>query len=251
MDEVLRLKEVAQDVQPDCVFHLAGFTSATRDRSAVIPTFQTNLVSTVNLLSALTESGCKRIVLAGSLEEPQTVEEEVSSPYAASKWASTVYARMFWRLYRTPVAVARIFMVYGPAQRDVKKLIPYTILKFLRQRAPEVSRGTRLVDWVSVRDVVSGLIALGHASGVEGETVDLGTGILTSVREVVETIRRLMESNITPEFGVMVERQHEQVRKADVARTSTLLGWSPAVALETGLTETIDYYREHLEKYRS
>jgi len=76
--------------------------------------------------------------------------------------------------------------------------------------------------------------------------VDLGTGVGTSVREVVEAIAGLMESRMALSFGDMPERQDEQVRIADVARTEALLGWKPGVALRDGLPQTIAYYRSLL-----
>ena len=57
-------------VQPEGVFHLAGCVTGGRGLEAVLPTLEHNLHATVNLLTALTELGCGRIVLAGSLEEP-------------------------------------------------------------------------------------------------------------------------------------------------------------------------------------
>ena len=57
-------------VRPEVVFHLAGCVIGARGLEAVLPTLEHNLHATVNLLIALTELGCGRIVLAGSLEEP-------------------------------------------------------------------------------------------------------------------------------------------------------------------------------------
>jgi nucleoside-diphosphate-sugar epimerase len=242
-DDAPAIARLVGKVSPDTIFHAAGFTSAARDLSAVVPSFQANLVSTVNLLTAASEAGCQRIVLSGSLEEPQTPNAVPSSPYAASKSAASMYAQMFWQLYRTPVTVARIFMVYGPAQRDLKKLIPYTILSLLQGMPPQLTSGTRQVDWVFVDDVVRGMIELGKAEGVDGTSVDLGTGVATSVREVVETIAALMEPAMPPTFGEVPDRPDEQIRVADVARTEALLGWKPTVALRDGLMQTIAYYR--------
>jgi UDP-glucose 4-epimerase len=243
-DHTGALARLIGDLRPDTIFHIAGYTSAARDLSAVVPSFQANLASTVHLLTAAAETGCRRIVLAGSLEEPQALDAAPSSPYAASKAAATTYARMFWQLFRTPVTVARIYMVYGPAQRDLKKLIPYTILSLLQETRPRLTSGTRQVDWVFVDDVVRGLIEMSKAEGVEGTTVDLGTGVATSVRDVVETIASLMESETRPTFGDVPDRPDEQLRVADVARTEALLGWKPSTALREGLMQTIAYYRD-------
>ena len=72
------LRKVFDKVRPDYVFHLASHVSGSRDLSAVMPTFRDNLTTTVNLLTLATEFGCKRIVLAGSLEEAATGERRRS-----------------------------------------------------------------------------------------------------------------------------------------------------------------------------
>lgn len=244
LDDAAGVANVVRSVRPDYMFHLAAITSASRDRSMVLPTFQTNLVSTLNVLNAVAEVDCRRVVLAGSLEEPES-NAAPSSPYAASKTAATNYARMFWELYKTPVITARIFMVYGPGQRDTKKLIPFTILSLLREEPPAVSAGTRLVDWVYIDDVVAGLISLARAPGIEGQSIDIGSGVLTSVRDVIVSITKAVGSKVQPAFGAVPERPAEQVRAADTARTAALTGWKPAVTLAEGLQRTVDYYREH------
>lgn len=245
LEDIGALTQLMRVVRPDTIFHVAGFTSASRDLSAVIPSFQANLVSTVHLLTAAANTGCRRIVLAGSCEEPQGTDAP-SSPYAASKSAASAYAQMFWQLFRTPVTVARIFMVYGPAQRDLNKLIPYTTLSLLQGARPKLTSGLRKVDWVFIDDVVRGLIALSLAVGVEGTAVDIGTGVGTSVREVVEIIAALMGCGMALSFGEIPDRQDEQVRLADADRTEALTGWKATTALREGLTQTVAYFRSLL-----
>jgi UDP-glucose 4-epimerase len=250
LDDHAKIKDLLLSIKPDFIFHLAGFTSASREVSAVLPAFHANLVATINLLTAFAEAGGERMVLAGSFEDPTGGDDPPSSPYAASKWAGSGYARMFQRLYQTPVTLARIFMVYGPGQRDTTKLIPSSILSALGGVNPQIGSGTREVDWIYVDDVISGLIALGEAEGVEGQGVDIGTGVLTSVREVVEKISNRINPAVQPVMGAVRDRPDEQVRAAELERTQSLLGWKPKVDLEEGLRRTIDYYREHLERYR-
>jgi len=243
------LAQVLRRARPDYVFHLAGFTSAARELNAVLPSFHTNLASTVNLLTAVAEVGCKRLVLAGSLEESAIAFSSPSSPYAASKWAASTYARMFWQLFQTPVTVARIFMVYGPGQRDVSKLIPYTILKLLQRGDLQFSSGLREVDWVFVEDVARGLVSLSQAQNVNGESLDLGTGLLTSVRDVVERLVQSIDPSARPVFGALQERPAEQICHADLVRTEALSGWKPTVRLDEGLRRTVDHYVQWRELY--
>jgi UDP-glucose 4-epimerase len=231
-------------VQPDVVFHLAGCVTGGRDIEAVLPTLEHNLHGTVNLLLALTELGCGRIVLAGSLEEPAEEGTQVcGSPYAASKWAARAYSRMFHTLYGTPVVNARIFMVYGPGQQPYKRLVPYVISSLLSGKAPKLTSGERKVDWIYIDDVIEGLLACARSQDVLGGTVELGSGCLTEVRAVALLIARMMGTEIRPEFGALTDRQMEQVRVADARRTYDQLGWQPRTSLETGLRTTIAWFQ--------
>jgi UDP-glucose 4-epimerase len=237
-------------IQPRCVFHLASHVVGARDLDQVPSTLRDGLVATVNILTAAARHGGPRVVLAGSLEEPETEGElpVPSSPYAAAKLASAAYARMFHALYELPIVHARIFMVYGPGQRDLRKLVPYTILALLRGEAPKVSSGDRLVDWVYVEDVARGLIVLGEKEGIEGQRIDLGTGVLASVREIVLELSRLVRPDLSPDFGAVAARPMEQVRSADIDATLRATGWGPVVSLQEGLERTVRWYAEQAEK---
>lgn len=234
-------------VQPEWIFHLASCVTGGRDMELVRPTFEANLSSTVNLMEAAArQGGCRRFVLAGSLEEPDAVQSPPSSPYAAAKAAATAYARLFHSLYDFPAVIARIFMVYGPDQKDARKLVPYVIDSLLRGETPRLSSGTREVDWIYVDDVVDGLIRLAAAPGLEGRTLDLGSGELVPVRDVVERIARLMNSSAPLHFDPAADRPMEQIRTADAARTESLAGWRPRVTLDEGLLATIAWHRRRM-----
>jgi nucleoside-diphosphate-sugar epimerase len=231
-------------VQPEVVFHLAGCVTGARGLEAVLPTLEHNLYATVNLLIALTELGCGRIVLAGSLEEPaEGALESCSSPYAASKWAARAYARMFHALHKTPVVNTRIFMVYGPGWQPDSRFVPYVISSLLSGEAPKLTSGERKVDWIYIDDLIEGLLACAKSDDVLGKTVDLGSGCLTEMRSVALLIAQLIGTEIRPEFGSLPDRPMEQVRAADVRRTYDQLGWQPRTSLETGLRNTIAWYR--------
>ncbi len=241
------IREALGRIRPAVLYHLAGHTSAARDAQLVIPILRSTLLTTVNLLAAASEMDCQRIVLAGSLEEPEDHGGEVvpSSPYAAAKWASSGYARMFWQLFSTPVVMTRIFMVYGPGQEDRLKLVPYVIGRLLQGVAPTLGSGRRLVDWIYVEDVVEGLLRAGDAPQLEGRTVDLGSGTLVPVREMVAKLVRLMGSYVEPLFGALPDRPNERERAADSVDAYAKLRWKPTTSLDVGLALTVDWCREH------
>src|SRR5262249_11445528 len=242
------VKRVVDRVRPEIIFHLASHVKGAPDLEHVLPTFRSNLQSTVNLLTVTAECNCPRVVLTGSLAEPELENGErfPSAPYAAAKWASSAYARMFHELYKLPVVIARVFMVYGPAQIDLTKLIPYVTLSLLQGKTPKISSGERLVDWIYVSDVVNGFLALAQTADVDGATLDLGSGSLVSIRAIVEQLARLIGGKA--DFGALRDRPLEPVRVAKIAETLARIGWKPEVSLQNGLERTVQWYREEFER---
>ena len=252
LSEHSSIRDLLRDVKPDIIFHLASHVTGARDRDLVIPTFKNNLITTVNLLTAASEIGCNRIVLAGSMEEPWTDSNFAIpvSPYAAAKWASSTYGRMFHLLYQLPVVILKVFMVYGPDQKDLKKLIPYAINSLLKKEPPKLSDGKRRVDWVYVEDVVKGFLLAALSPNIEGKTIDVGTGELIKIRFVVELICKLIGSNKKPIFGAVNKRPFEQEPIANIERTNKLIGWKPKTGIEEGLKRTIKWYKENSQKHK-
>lgn len=244
-----QVKKIVGEVRPEVIFHLASHVKGAPGLEHVLPTFRSNLQSTVNLLIVAAETNCRRVILTGSLAEPEVENGETfpSAPYAAAKWASSGYARMFHALYKLPVLIARVFMVYGPGQMDVTKLIPYVTLSLLQGKTPKISSGERLVDWIYVSDVVDGFLALAQAPDVDGATLDLGTGSLVSIRGIVQQLVTSIGGGVNAEFGALPDRPLEPTRLAKTAETFARIGWKPQVSLQEGLKRTVDWYRGKLE----
>ncbi len=244
LTDVEAVRTMMAQTQPHVIFHLGGMVSARQDMDLVLPMLQNNLLGTVHLLLATVEAGCERIVTVGSSEAPAaaTPYDGLTSPYAAAKAAASMYARMFRTAYGLPVVLVRPFMTYGPRQERTK-LIPYTILALLRGENPQLSSGGRMCDFVYVLDVVRGLLQAGLQPNLEVETIDLGTGKGTLVRDVMELLVELSGSAARPMFGVVPDRPGERPQVADREATRRLLGWEPLWSLRDGLTETVAWYR--------
>jgi UDP-glucose 4-epimerase len=244
------VRELVRRVEPDVVFHLASGVSGDRSPDLVLPMLHANLVAAVNVMLACQEARCRRLVLAGSMEEPDVGDAGAvaQSPYAAAKWAALAYARMFHALYELPVVHLRIFMVYGPGQRDLRKLIPYVTTSLLRGEAPDLMSGEREVDWIYVDDVVDAFLAAAVTSRVEGASLDIGSGRLVPVREVVAHLGRIVGGGIEPNYGALPDRKLERVRSADPAPAAAAIGWRPRRSLGDGLARTVDFYRAELAR---
>jgi UDP-glucose 4-epimerase len=237
-------RRLIRAVRPDATFHLASLATGSRALEMVLPIFKNNFMTAFNLLISSAENSAGRMVLAGSFEEPDEADSAPCSPYAAAKWSASGYARMFHALYQVPIVIAKIFMVFGPGQWDHTKLVPYVSLSLLRGEAPKLSSGLRMVDWIYVDDVVDGLIRCAEAPGIDGRTVELGSGEMHSIREISERLRDLMPRGIDPLFGALPDRPFEPSREADIAASHHLTGWRPSTPLGTGLARTIEWYKE-------
>jgi len=243
------VEEVFKLAQPEVVFHLSGHGVGSPDLENVLPTFRNDLLTTVNALTVATQQRVRRFIIAASLEEPQpgAADQIPSSPYAAAKWASGSYARMFYRLYGTPIVITRPMMTYGPGQKP-HKLIPYVTCALLQGQTPKLSSGNRGADWVYVDDVMDGMLAAAVTPGVEGCSIDLGSGVLVSIRDVVLQLTEIIGNGIAPEFGTLPDRPMEKVRIADIAEACKKLGWKQQTSLRAGLQQTVEWNRNELAR---
>ena len=234
------VRDVVESVAPDWIWHLAGYAEGLPGAEHLLPSFHGDLRTTVNLLAASIGVVRERIVITGSLEEPDSFP--ASSPYAVAKQAGVQYARACRDLYDLPVAVARVFMTYGPGQRE-RKVIPYAIRCFLAGQAPQLGAGHRRVDWIYVDDVVDGLLACSQQAAALDEPCELGSGHLVSIRDVIATIRALMPGSPEACFDSQPSRGQERERAAQFG-TQQRIGWRPQVSLTDGLRRTIAALRD-------
>jgi nucleoside-diphosphate-sugar epimerase len=186
--------------------------------------------------------GCDRVIITGSSEE-LTFESGAGglSPYAATKTAIGIYSRLFSANYGLPVVTARLFHVFGPGQRE-DKLIPYVIRSFASGMQPRLGACRRICDLVFVEDVVEALVCLVQKPTIPGGQLDIGTGVGSTLRDVVLGIKCMMDSNIEPVFATRTEDSRcPQI--ANSPRTTELLGWTAKTLVPDGLVKTIKYER--------
>jgi UDP-glucose 4-epimerase len=240
LDDLNTAQRVLEEIQPNIIYHLAGMATASNSVTNVLPTYHSLVTSTVNLLTIAAALDCQRIILVGSTNEPS--HQDPNSPYAAAKSAATMYGRLFQKLYKLPLVIARTSVAYGPGQPS-DKLIPYVMSHLLNAQRPKLSTGAWKTDWIYIDDVVDGLFCCATVPNIEGETIDIGTGQYTSVREVVEKLVHIMEPPVTPLFGVLPDRHAEYTPVADTAKTWEKLHWKAKTSIEEGLRKTVAFIK--------
>lgn len=158
--------------------------------------------------------------------------------YAASKAAAWQFCRMYARVHGWPIIGAMIFQAYGPGQ-PASQLIPSACRAALAGETFPMTEGYQVRDWIYVEDVIAGLVTILGANLSAGKTVELGTGVATSVRRVVEMVFQSTDSSGRPEFGALPSRPGEEGRQtADASATHDLIGWRSVIPLTEGLRRT-------------
>src|SRR5690606_35695656 len=153
-----------------------------------------NVLGTIHLLEASAHMAT-RIVVART-----PGEREALNVYAASKAAAWQFCRMAVRTRGLPIVGAMIFQAYGPGQA-AHNLIPAAMAAARAGANFKMTPGSQVRDWIYVDDVVDGLLAALCRPLPAGTTVELGTGVGTSVAAVVERIYALCGSGGQPLLG--------------------------------------------------
>jgi dolichol-phosphate mannosyltransferase len=244
------LKRLLGELQPDWIFHLAahGAYSWQTDALAIM---QTNVMGTASLLEACLEAGFEAFVNAGSSSEygrkdhPPTEEEALApnSRYAVGKAAATMYCTQAAVAAGAPVTTLRLYSVYGPWE-EPRRFIPQLVARGLAGRLPRLASPHTARDYVHVDDVCDACLVAARGSGRPGAVYNVGTGVQTTLRQAVETARRVLAIDVTPRWGTMDDRAWDTSRwVADSTRLRDELGWRPAVDFEFGLARTADWLR--------
>jgi UDP-glucose 4-epimerase len=245
-----RLRELVAAARPDVVFHLAAQIDVRR--SVADPAFDAavNVAGTVNVLEAARRAGVPRVVnsstggaIYGDTDVVPTGEDTVPaplSPYGQSKHAAEGYCELYGRLYGLSTLSLRYANVYGPRQDSHGEggVVAIFCGRLLDGGRPRVfGDGAQTRDYVYVGDVVAANLAAA-ASAADG-AYNVGTGVETSVLELVDALRGLgPRDGFEPEH--VPERPGELVRSCvDPARAGEVLGWAPRVALADGLRRTL------------
>lgn len=244
VDAVARALEVAQ---PEGVFHLAA-VGTTDTGLPMGEACRVNVGGMIALLEAVRRLGSVgRVVVIGTSYEygARRADDGVDpfNAYSASKVAAWAYARAAYNAWGLPIVSVRPFQVYGPGQRS-EALVPAAILAALRGVDFQMTKGEQQRDFIYVEDIVRGLLAAMAAPAIDGRVLDLGTGTLSRILDVVRLIWNLTGSQGRILAGALPYRAGEvPAIPADAQRTRLLTGWEARVPLDEGLSLTIDALR--------
>ena len=246
---------VVASVQPEWVFHLAvyGAYSIQTDAHRMV---ETNLMGTINLVEACARTGCDAFVNTGSSSEygftaQAAVETDrliPNSTYAVTKAAATHYCHYVAQRDKLNLSTLRLYSVYGPYE-DPGRLMPRLVMSGRQGALPPLVSPDIARDFVYVTDACSAyLLSAQHPDGQPGEIYNIGSGVQTSLRALVDLARKLFSVEAEPTWGTMANREWDStVWVADYSKAYERLGWRPAVSLLQGLEYFSGWLTNHPE----
>lgn len=248
LEDAAAIQAILRAVRPHTVLHLAthGAYESQADVRAIL---RTNVLGTYNLLEASAEVGVRLFVNTGSSSEygfktaPMREEDrlEPNSFYAVAKAAQSHLCLFAARRWPMALAVFRLFSVYGPWEEPTR-LIP-TLIRRARAGLPlEMSQPDVARDFVFVDDVVEALLDFPAVARLQAPVINLGTGIQTSLGEVVTTLANMLGFQPEVHWGKFPARHWDTACwSADITRARQLLGWAPRHTLRQGLAKTASW----------
>jgi len=247
------LESIFKETRPEIVFHAAAQIDVRK--SVENPQFdaEVNIIGSINVFELSVRYGVKRIIFSstgGALYgEPKILPAkedspiEPLSPYGVSKFAPEQYLNYFNRLYGIERVILRYGNVYGSRQDPLGEAGVIAIFtgRTLNDLQPVIyGDGNQTRDYIFVEDVVrANILAIEGKGGI----YNIGTGIETSVNDLVKMFSEILNKHIEPVYAP--PRKGEVQRIAlDTSKAKKELGFTPKFSLEEGLKRTVDWYNK-------
>ncbi|MFN2540424.1 MAG: SDR family NAD(P)-dependent oxidoreductase [Mycobacteriales bacterium] len=245
----------------DAVLHLGAVIAIPYSYAAPRDVVETNVLGTLNVLEAARACGTPRVVhtstsevygSAQQLRMDETHPLQGQSPYAASKIGADKVAESYWRSFELPVVTLRPFNTFGPRQSP-RAVIPTILGQALAGGPVRLGSLTPTRDFTYVADTVAAFALAATAPDAVGQVVHLGTGVETSIGELVAMAGQVLGRELE------VVSEQERVRPpasevhrllSDPSHAQDVLGWQPRTALLDGLTRTAEWLERSRDWFR-
>jgi dTDP-glucose 4,6-dehydratase len=241
----------------DAVIHAAAESHVDRSIDGARGFLESNVLGTQTVLEAARAAGVRMLLLStdevygagdpagGLFDEDAALRPR--SPYAASKAAADLLCQAYVTTYGSNVTVVRGTNAYGP--RQIERVIPtYAINALQGTPIPVYGDGRQRREFLHVRDWSRAAIVV-LDRGEAGTVYNIGDGHELENRELAERIVALAGAD--PSLITSVpDRPGHDFRYGVSAERVRALGWTPAIAFDQGLAETVEWYAEYLERLR-
>ena len=244
------------------IYHLSSLIAIPYSYVAPQSYVQTNVLGAINVLQAARDEGVERVVHTSTSECYGTAQYvpidekhplQGQSPYSASKIGADMLAESYWRSFGVPVATIRPFNTFGPRQ-SARAVIPTIISQALKGGTIKLGSLSPTRDMNFVGNTVDGFLALAGNPAAVGQVINVGSGREISVGDLAKLIVEMIGSKSeVVEDSQRLRPANSEVERllCDHSKATDLLGWTPKIGLEEGLQLSIDWFRNHLDRYKT
>lgn len=251
-------RALVTDLSPSVVIHLAGQPGVSASHENPRGAFESNVLATFNLLEACRVVRTADAIVAVSSNhvygEQQSEPTNEKAPlnghgiYAATKLASDVLARAFGKSHGLPVGIARITNSYGGDDHHTSHIVTATILSAMKNQSPIIKQSGRdRKGYLYIEDTVAGLLAIAEGvardSSLCGEAFNIVPDEPIAVIDLVRLVMKVVGAECEPR--VLHPEAAFEEEFLDNRKATRELSWRPKHNYETGLTETVRWYREN------
>lgn len=246
----------------DAVFHLAALIAIPFSYHSPDTYVDTNIKGTLNILQAARELATERVLITSTSEVYGTAQYvpidekhpfQGQSPYSATKIGADRIAESFYRSFNMPITIVRPFNTYGPRQ-SARAVIPTIITQLLAGKT-EIKLGslTPTRDFNYVKDTANGFIDIYESEKTIGEEINIATQHEVSIGQLAEELI----SQINHNAKIVCDEERLRPEKSEVNRLlgsnqkiKELTKWEPQYTFSQGLSETIEFLKNNLDKYK-
>lgn len=244
------LKGIVRRIRPDWIFHLAasGAYSWQTDLASMV---QTNIVGTINLVEACLQTGFETFVNTGSSSEygfktiapSETEWLEPNSYYAVTKASASLYCRYIAQSRKLRLNTLRLYSAYGPYE-EPKRLMPTLIQYGLKGKLPPLVNPDTARDYIYVEDVINAYLLVASGKELEaGAIYNVGSGVQTTLREVVQVAKKVLNISKEPTWGTMQQRIWDtNMWMANSRKLQNELEWHVGYTFEQGFRKTVEWF---------
>jgi nucleoside-diphosphate-sugar epimerase len=251
------LSGLVKTIRPQIIFHSAVHPSHPLTAAERLASIEDNITATAVLIEALRPIDFDRLVhLGSSLEygakQAPMKESDLLEPFTyrgATKAAAALLCLQMARGDRRPVAVVRPFSVFGYWE-SAMRIVPTLMLSLLRGAEMRLAPGDYRRDFIFIEDVIEACLRAATAPGVEGEIINVGSGLQWSNEELIGIAEEVTGIKLKRSPQAF-ENRPPDVRNwvADIRNAERLLDWKPRYDLRAGLSKTFDWFRDHQHLY--
>ena len=245
--------KIIKNFNPDVCFHLAAQSSVVISVEDPLLDFEHNLLQPVQLIKTLLETDCKQFIFTSSggtiFGEPEVIPTseddyagEPASPHGLAKKKLNELIEVMLQNETMSYSILNLSNVYGPRQDPHGEAGVMSIFtgKLINNETPTIyGDGKQTRDYVYVLDVVDALIKSSETD--DNLFLNIGTGVETSVNELVSILSQKISWDGEPEYAP--KREGELLRSVlNNERAKSQIGWEPKYTLDTGLDELISWF---------